>query len=38
MILVMKQGNIIEHGNHDDLMAQNGVYADLYNSQFEENN
>lgn len=38
MILVMKQGNIIEHGNHDELMAQNGVYADLYNSQFEENN
>lgn len=37
MILVMKQGNIIEHGNHDELMAQNGVYADLYNSQFEEN-
>ncbi|EIA25756.1 hypothetical protein SFB5_319G0, partial [Candidatus Arthromitus sp. SFB-5] len=38
MILVMKQGNIIEHGNHDELMSKNGVYADLYNSQFEENN
>ncbi|BAK81331.1 ABC transporter ATP-binding protein [Candidatus Arthromitus sp. SFB-rat-Yit] len=37
LILVMKQGNIIEHGNHDELMAQNGSYADLYNSQFEEN-
>ena len=37
LILVMKQGNIIEQGNHDELMAQNGSYADLYNSQFEEN-
>lgn len=35
LILVMKDGNIIEQGNHDDLMAQNGFYADLYNSQFE---
>lgn len=34
MILVMKDGNIIEHGNHEELMAQNGFYASLYNSQF----
>lgn len=36
LILVMKEGNIIEQGNHDQLMAQRGFYADLYNSQFEE--
>ena len=36
LILVMKDGNIIEQGNHDDLMAQAGFYADLYNSQFTE--
>lgn len=36
IILVMKQGDIIEQGNHDELMKQNGVYADLYNSQFSE--
>ena len=36
LILVMKEGNIIEQGNHEDLMAQNGFYADLYNSQFTE--
>ena len=35
MILVMKDGDIIESGNHDDLMKQNGFYAELYNSQFE---
>lgn len=35
-ILVMKDGNIIEQGNHDELMAQAGFYADLYNSQFTE--
>ena len=35
VILVMKDGNIIEQGSHDTLMAQNGFYADLYNSQFE---
>ncbi|NEW65875.1 ABC transporter ATP-binding protein [Carnobacteriaceae bacterium zg-84] len=35
LILVMKDGNIIEQGNHDVLMAQGGFYADLYNSQFE---
>lgn len=34
MILVMKDGNIIEQGNHDALMAENGFYASLYNSQF----
>ncbi len=34
LILVMKDGNIIEQGNHDSLMAQNGFYASLYNSQF----
>ncbi|MDO4635610.1 MAG: ABC transporter ATP-binding protein [Streptococcus sp.] len=36
LILVMKDGNIIEQGNHDVLMTQKGFYADLYNSQFEE--
>ena len=35
IILVMKDGNIIETGNHEELIAQNGFYADLYNSQFE---
>ena len=35
LILVMKDGNIIETGNHDELMKQNGFYANLYNSQFE---
>lgn len=35
-ILVMRDGNIIEMGNHDELMDQNGFYADLYNSQFQE--
>ena len=34
LILVMKDGNIIEQGNHDELMNQNGFYASLYNSQF----
>ena len=34
LILVMKEGNIIESGNHNQLMRQNGFYADLYNSQF----
>lgn len=34
LILVMKDGNIIEQGNHDELMKQNGFYASLYNSQF----
>ncbi|WP_367270769.1 ABC transporter ATP-binding protein [uncultured Eubacterium sp.] len=36
MILVMKDGDIIEHGSHDELLAQGGFYADLYNSQFAE--
>lgn len=35
LILVMKDGNIIETGNHEELMNQKGFYADLYNSQFE---
>lgn len=35
LILVMKDGNIIEQGTHDELMNQNGFYKDLYNSQFE---
>lgn len=34
LILVMKDGNIIEQGNHESLMKQNGFYASLYNSQF----
>ena len=33
-ILVMNQGDIIEQGNHDALMQENGFYANLYNSQF----
>jgi ATP-binding cassette subfamily B protein len=36
MILVMKDGDIIEQGNHEELLAANGFYANLYNSQFEE--
>ncbi len=36
MILVMKDGDVIESGSHDELMRQNGFYADLYNSQFEQ--
>ncbi len=35
LILVMKDGNIIEQGNHKKLMEKNGFYADLYNSQFK---
>ena len=37
LILVMKDGNIIEQGNHNTLMKKNGFYANLYNSQFEKN-
>ena len=36
LILVMKDGDIIEQGNHDELLAANGFYANLYNSQFED--
>ena len=36
LILVMKDGDIIEQGTHDALLKQNGFYAELYNSQFEE--
>ena len=35
VILVMKDGDILEQGNHEELLAQNGFYAELYNSQFE---
>ncbi len=36
LILVMNHGDIIEQGTHDELLAQGGAYADLYNSQFDE--
>lgn len=36
LILVMNHGDIVEQGNHEDLLAKNGFYAELYNSQFEE--
>lgn len=36
MILVLKDGDIVESGTHDELLAKGGFYADLYNSQFEE--
>jgi ATP-binding cassette subfamily B protein len=36
LILVMKDGDIVEQGTHEQLLAKNGFYADLYNSQFEE--
>ena len=36
MILVMKDGDIVEQGNHEELIAKNGFYAELYNSQFEK--
>ncbi|WP_179602342.1 ABC transporter ATP-binding protein [Neobacillus driksii] len=36
LILVMKDGDIIESGNHEELLSKNGFYAELYNSQFEE--
>ena len=35
LILVMKEGNIVEQGNHEELMKKNGAYAELYNSQFD---
>ena len=36
LILVMKDGDIIEQGTHESLLAAGGFYADLYNSQFEQ--
>ena len=36
LILVMRDGDIVEQGRHEDLLAQNGFYASLYNSQFEQ--
>lgn len=36
LILVMKDGDIVEQGTHEELLAKNGFYADLYNSQFEK--
>ena len=38
VILVLKDGDIIEQGSHQELLAKNGVYASLYNSQFDEGN
>ena len=35
LILVMKDGDIVEQGTHEELLARGGFYADLYNSQFE---
>ena len=35
LILVMNHGDIVEQGTHEDLLAKNGFYADLYNSQFD---
>ncbi|NPV87719.1 MAG: ABC transporter ATP-binding protein [Anaerolineae bacterium] len=37
LILVLRDGNIVEQGTHNDLLARNGFYAELYNSQFEKN-
>lgn len=37
IILVIKDGDIVEQGNHEQLLAKNGAYAELYNSQFEDN-
>ena len=36
MILVMRDGDIVEQGNHEELITKGGFYADLYNSQFEK--
>ena len=36
LILVLKDGDVIESGNHNELIEKQGFYADLYNSQFEE--
>ena len=35
-ILVLRDGDIVERGSHEELLAKNGFYAELYNSQFEE--
>ena len=35
LILVMRDGDIVEQGTHEELLAQSGFYAELYNSQFE---
>ena len=35
LILMMKEGDIVESGSHEELIARNGFYAELYNSQFE---
>ena len=36
LILVMNKGSVIEQGTHEELLKQNGFYADLYNSQFAD--
>ena len=36
VILVMKDGNVVEQGNHKELLEKDGFYAQLYNSQFEQ--
>jgi ATP-binding cassette subfamily B protein len=36
LILVMRDGDIVEQGSHTELLARNGFYAELYNSQFEQ--
>ena len=36
LILVMNHGDIVEQGNHEELLSKGGFYADLYNSQFDE--
>jgi len=38
LILVMNQGDIVEQGTHEELLAKQGFYADLYNSQFQDCN
>jgi ATP-binding cassette subfamily B protein len=36
IILVLKDGDIVEHGTHEELLSKNGFYSELYNSQFEQ--